>query len=146
MPLDWSKLSQVSQNTLCSFVSGHIVANYTHVYGVFNPRPLISRPCTQRGGSELDKTAVHFKLSPAHHNVFHGKIGISAWNLNTDEAIFGDSNYGDALALNTHLKNARFTHRLPNTDSSAVYGPTIRGVDFEKLLSIDMLEIWGKPV
>lgn len=126
-------------------ISGHTAANETYVLGVFIARPPIDGPCIQSGESDFDETALLFQLSPTH-DVFRGKIGAPAWYSNNDGFIFGDKDYGAALALDGALINARFTHRLSDADAKTVYGPTVHRGDFQTLLSIDGFEVWGECV
>ena len=128
-------------------VSGHTITNEAYVYGVFVARPLIDGPCIQDGGSDFDETALMFQLSP-FHDVFRGTIGAPAWHSNKDGLIFGNKDHGAALALDTSLTEARVTHKLPGAGAGAkaVYRPNVYRSDFETLLSIDAVELWGKIV
>ncbi|KAL1653588.1 hypothetical protein SLS61_003734 [Didymella pomorum] len=128
-------------------VSGHTATNEAYVYGIFIARPPIDGPCIQNGGSDLDETVLLFQLSPTH-DVFRGTIGTPAWHLNEDGLIFGSKDHGVALALDASLTKARFTHMIPNAGAGGrdVYHPTVHRGDFETLLSIDAIELWGKLV
>lgn len=128
-------------------ISGHTPMNEAYVYGVFIARPPIDGPCIQNGGSDFDETALLFQLSPTH-DVFRGTIGAPAWYSNKNGLIFGNKDYGAALALDASLTEARFTHRLPGTGaiSEAVYGPTVHRGDFETVMLVDAVELWGKFV
>lgn len=123
-------------------ISSHTATNEIFVLGAFIARPLMDGPCVQSGGPDFDETACLFQLSPTH-DVFRGRVGAPAWCTNSDGLIFGDKDYGVALALDESLMIARFTHRLSDADGRAVYGPTVHRGDFETLLSIDGFELWG---
>lgn len=124
-------------------VSGHTVTNGAYVYGAFIARPPIDGPSIQDGGSDFDETALLFRLSPTH-DVFRGTIGAAAWHSNNDGLIFGNKDQGTALALDASLTKARFTHRLHAAQEKVVYNPTVHRGDFETLLEIDAIELWGK--
>lgn len=124
-------------------ICGHTVNNETYVFGAFIPQPPLDGPCIQNKQSGLDETALLFQLSPTH-DVFRGKTGAPAWCSNDDGLIFGDKDHGVALALDELLLNARFTHRLSDSDAKTVYGPNVHRGDFEILLSIDGFEVWGE--
>jgi hypothetical protein len=126
-------------------ISGHTAANETYVLGVFVARTPIDGPCIQSGESDFDETALLFQLSPTH-DVFRGKFGAPAWYSDKDNLVFGDRDYGAALVLDGSLTKVQFTHRLLDADARAVYSPTVHRGDFETLLSIDALELWGKSV
>lgn len=128
-------------------ISGHTATNEAHVYGVFIARPLVDGPCIQSRRSDSDETALLFQLSPTH-DVFRGITGASAWYLNTDGLVFGNKDHGTALALDAPLTEARVTQKLPgtSTDAKTVYRATVQRGDFEILLSIDAIELWGKSM
>lgn len=124
-------------------ISGHTVTNEAYVYGAFIALPQIDEPFIQDDGSNFDETAVLFQLSPTH-DVFRGNIGAAAWQLNKDGLVIGNKDHGAALAIDTSLKKAQFTHRLPCAGAKAVYSPTVHRGDFQTLLLVDAVDLWGK--
>lgn len=121
------------------------MTNETYVFGAFVARPSIDGPCIQSDGSSFDEEALLFQLSP-NHDVFRGTIGAPAWHLNDDGLIFGDEDHGAALSFDGSMTNARFTHKLSDADAKVIYGPNLHRGDFEALLYIDGIEVWGECV
>ena len=131
-------------------ISGHTADGELCCFGALIARPLEDGPCIQpcvqiENEWSFDERALLFQLSPTH-DVFRGKAGVPAWRLSNDGVVFGDKDYGAALTLEGSLTKASFTHRLFDADAKAVYGPTVHRGDFETLLTVDEVEVWGEYV
>ena len=131
-------------------ICGHTADGEKYVFGAFIAQPLKDGPCIQscvhiENEWSFDERALLFQLSPTH-DVFRGKAGVPAWCLSKDDVVFGDKIYGTALTLDSSLTKAFFTHRLFDADAHAVYSPTVHRGDFEILLAVDGVEVWGEGV
>jgi hypothetical protein len=131
-------------------VSGHAADGEIYVFGAFIARPLEDgpyiQPCVKIENEwSFDERALLFQLSPTH-DVFRGKAGAPAWCSSGHDVVFGDKDCGAALTLDSSLTKALFTHRLFDAGAKAVYGPTVHRGDFETLLTVDGVEVWGECV
>jgi hypothetical protein len=131
-------------------VSGHAADGETYVFGAFIARPLEDGPCIQpcvhiENEWSFDERALLFQLSPTH-DVFRGRSGVPAWFLSDDDVVFGDKAYGVALTIDGSLTKASFTHGLFDADEKGVYRPTEHRGDFETLLTVNGVEVWGECV
>lgn len=131
-------------------VSGHAANGEIYIFGAFIARPLEDGPCIQpcvhiKNEWSFDERALLFQLSPTH-DVFRGRPGVPAWRLSDDEVVFGDKAYGVEFTIDGSLTKASFRHRLFDADAEAVYGPTVHRGDFETLLTVDGVEVWGECV